>query len=128
VIENELQAAMTNPLLRGLIDPLRPSVHGLASSSLRLVAPSSCRPGSEYPAARISGYKYPAGCKKNTHCDPTKKDEWEDGDMAIFGGLLCAGGERSLSSPRNFNRPTLRLKHCYQCRLYLIFDHRPCSW
>jgi hypothetical protein len=38
VIENELQAAMTNPLLRGLVDLLRPSVHGLASS-LRLVAP-----------------------------------------------------------------------------------------
>ena len=38
VIENELQAAMTNPLLGGLVDLLRPSVHGLASS-LRLVAP-----------------------------------------------------------------------------------------
>ena len=37
-IENELQAAMTNPLLRGLVDLLRPSMHGLASS-LRLVAP-----------------------------------------------------------------------------------------
>jgi hypothetical protein len=36
VIENE--AAMTNPLLRGLVDLLRPSVHGLASS-LRLLAP-----------------------------------------------------------------------------------------
>src|SRR6516165_8209975 len=34
----ELQAAMTNPLLRGLVDLLRPSVHGLASS-LRLLAP-----------------------------------------------------------------------------------------
>jgi hypothetical protein len=38
VIENELQAAMTNPLVRGLVDLLRPSVHGLAYS-LRLVAP-----------------------------------------------------------------------------------------
>src|SRR5262245_54157181 len=42
VIENELQAAMTNPLLRGPVDLLRPSVHGLASS-LRLVAPRSCQ-------------------------------------------------------------------------------------
>jgi hypothetical protein len=38
VLEKELQAAMTNPLLRGLVDLLRPSVHGLASS-LCLVAP-----------------------------------------------------------------------------------------
>jgi hypothetical protein len=38
VIENELQAALMNPLLRGLVDLLRPSVHGRASS-LRLVAP-----------------------------------------------------------------------------------------
>jgi len=37
-MENELQAEMTNPLLRGLVDFFRPSVHGLASS-LRLVAP-----------------------------------------------------------------------------------------
>src|SRR5262249_23945436 len=33
---------MTNPLLRGLVDLLRTSVHGLASS-LRLVAPCSCQ-------------------------------------------------------------------------------------
>src|SRR5215472_6428126 len=33
---------MTNPLLRGPVDLLRPSVHGLASS-LRLVAPRSCQ-------------------------------------------------------------------------------------
>src|SRR5262245_25649910 len=33
---------MTNPLLRGLVDLLRPSVHGLASS-LRLVVPRSCQ-------------------------------------------------------------------------------------
>jgi len=38
VMENELQAAMTNPLLCGLVDFFRPSVHGLAFS-LRLVAP-----------------------------------------------------------------------------------------
>ena len=38
VIDDELQAALTTPLLPGLVDLLRPSVHGLASS-LRLVAP-----------------------------------------------------------------------------------------